>query len=454
MEKINPYIFRAYDVRGVYPTMIDEDTAYLFGKAFGSYIQDLGKKKAVVGRDNRFSSISLSENLIKGITETGVDVVDLGLVTTPMYYYAWDVLAIPSGVMVTASHNPKDDNGFKFAFDERGNAKGEMIEAFHQFLLQGKFKKGKGRVTKYSIHDDYIHLFQNSLSFGDRPLKVVLDIGNGTTSIIAREIYSLFVPHLTVLFEESDPSFPNHHPDPSVEENLDVLKAKVLEEKADVGIAFDGDGDRVGVIDEKGNFVPCDMYMILIIRNLISKVSNKTFLYDVKCSKALEDEIVKLGGTPYCYKTGNSYTKSKTKELNLAFGGEYSGHVYFRDRFPGFDSGLYAGLRLLEILSKTDKSVSQLLEGVSFYYSTPEMKVPSLDGKKHQVVEKVQAYAAEKGYDVLTVDGVKVLFPNAFALIRVSNTGPNITVRFEAKTEERLYELQEEFMEQIQLYNT
>lgn len=453
MNKVSPYIFRAYDVRGVYPDTIHEETAYLFGKAFGSYIQNLGKKKAVVGRDNRFSSLSLSQNLIKGIIETGVDVIDLGLVTTPMYYYSWDVLSIPSGVMVTASHNPKDDNGFKFAFDERGNAKGEMIEEFYQFLIKGDFKSGNGSVTTYNIYDDYIQLFQKSLSFGSRPLKVIIDLGNGTTSIIAKKIYSLFVSSLTVLFGESDPSFPNHHPDPCVESNLDALKAKVLEEKADVGIAFDGDGDRVGIVDEKGNFIPCDQYMILIIRDLISKVSNKTFLYDVKCSKALEDEIVKLGGTPYCYKTGNSYTKNKTKELDLAFGGEYSGHVYFRDKFPGFDSGLYAGLRLLEILSHTNKSVSELLEGVESYYSTAEIKISSLDEKKNVVVENVKNYALEKGYKMLTIDGVKVLFDDGFALIRVSNTGPNITARFEAKTEDRLKEIQEEFMEKIEVYN-
>lgn len=454
MVKVSPYIFRAYDVRGVYPDTINEQVAYIFGKAFGTYIQNLGKKKAVVGRDNRISSLPLSQNLIKGIVETGVDVVDLGLVTTPMYYYAWDILSIPSGVMVTASHNPKDDNGFKFAFDERGNAKGEMIEKFYQFLIKGDFKSGSGSVTTYNIHDDYINLFKKSLSFGDRPLKVIIDLGNGTTSMIAKEIYSKFVSHLTILFGDSDPTFPNHHPDPCVESNLSILKKKVLEEKADVGIAFDGDGDRVGVIDEKGNFIPCDQYMILIIRDLINKVSNKTFLYDVKCSKALEDEIVKLGGIPYCYKTGNSYTKNKTKELDLAFGGEYSGHVYFRDRFPGFDSGLYAGLRLLEILSFTSKTVSELLEGIEHYYSTAEIKIPSLDEKKNIVVEKIKNYALEKGYKILTIDGVKVLFEDGFALVRVSNTGPNITARFEAKTEDQLKTIQKEFMRKIEEYNS
>ena len=395
----------------------------------------------------------LTEALIKGILETGVDVIDLGLVTTPMYYYACILLDIPSGIMVTASHNPKDDNGFKFAFDERGNAKGEMITAFYEYTIKGDFKEGLGKLSCYNIRKEYIDLMLNSLSFGGRKVKAVIDLGNGTTSIIAKELYEKFPIDVTVLFGESDSSFPNHHPDPCVESNLDALKQKVKELHADVGIGFDGDGDRLGVVDEKGNYIPTDQYMILIIRNIIDKVKNKTFLYDVKCSKALEDEIRNLGGTPYCYRTGNSYTKAKVKEMDLPFGGELSGHVYFRDKFKGFDSGLYAGLRLLEILSHTDKSVSELLEGIPKYYATPELKFASPDCKKNEVVQKVKEYCLEKGYEILTIDGIKVLFEDGFALVRVSNTGPNITARFEAKTEERLHLIEKEFTEQIHKYN-
>lgn len=452
-KDINPYIFRGYDIRGVYPTDIDLDTAYTIGKSYGSYIQDLGKTTCVIGHDNRLSSPSLTENLIEGVRSTGVDVVDLGLVTTPMYYYSWIKLQIPSGIMVTASHNPTDDNGFKFSFDERGNAKGEMIQEFYRYTVNGNFKEGNGTVTKYDIKDDYFCLMHDCLSFGDRKVKVVIDCGNGTTSVIAKELYEQFPMDLTVINGESDGHFPNHHPDPCVEANLEMLKRKVVEMKADVGIGFDGDGDRLGIVDEKGRYIPTDLFMIIIIRDIISKVENKTFLYDVKCSKALEDEIKKLGGTPYCYRTGNSYTKAKVKEENMPFGGELSGHVYFNDRFPGFDSGLYAGLRLVELLSKTSQSVSDLLTGIHRYFATEEIKVTSADDKKHKVVEQIKEYCDEKNYSLLTIDGIKVLFPDGWALIRVSNTGPNITARFEAETQERLEELQKEFLTLIEQYN-
>lgn len=452
-KEINPYIFRGYDIRGVYPIDISEDVAYTIGKSYASYIRDLGKNKCVIGHDNRISSPLLKEALIKGILETGVDVVDLGLVTTPMYYYAWEKLGIPSGVMITASHNPKEDNGFKFSFDERGNAKGEMIQDLYRYTKEGDFKEGKGVLTTYDIREDYFDLMKKSLSFGDRKVKVVIDCGNGTTSIIAKELYESFPLDLTVLYDESDGTFPNHHPDPCVEENLEALKRKVIELKADIGIGFDGDGDRLGIVDANGNYIPTDQFMIIIIRDIIDKVKNKTFLYDVKCSKALEDEIIKLGGTPYCYRTGNSYTKAKVLEENMPFGGELSGHVYFNDRFPGFDSGLYAGLRILELLSKTTSSVRELLVGINDYYSTSELKFTSLDDKKHKVIEKLKNYCQEKNYSLLTIDGIKVLFDDGWALIRVSNTGPNITARFEAKTEKRLEALKEEFITLIEKYN-
>ncbi|MDD3341554.1 MAG: phosphomannomutase/phosphoglucomutase [Bacilli bacterium] len=453
IQNINPYIFRGYDIRGVYPETINEDVAYTVGKSYGSYIQDLGKKECVIGHDNRLSSEALTNALIQGILETGVHVTDLGLVTTPMYYDAWIELDIPSGIMVTASHNPKDDNGFKFSFDERGNAKGEMIEAFYQYTIKGDFKEGKGTLKQYNIRNSYLELMKKSLSFGDRKVKAVIDLGNGTTSIIAKEMYEMFPIDVTVIYGESDGTFPNHHPDPCVESNLTGLKQKVLELGADVGIGFDGDGDRLGIVSEKGEYIPTDLFMVLIIRNIIDKVSNKTFLYDVKCSKALEDEIIRLGGTPFCYRTGNSYTKAKVAEMDLAFGGELSGHVYFRDKFPGFDSGLYAGLRLLELLSKTDKSVSELLEGIPTYYSTEEIKFASPDDIKASVVEKVRLYCEEKGYSMLTIDGIRVQFEDGWALVRMSNTGPNITARFEANTKERLEQIQREFTEQIEKYN-
>ena len=334
-----------------------------------------------------------------------------------------------------------------------GNAKGQEIQDLYEEAVRGEFAVGEGTLEPYDIKEEYIKLMHRSLSFGSKRRKVVIDCGNGTTAILAKELYEQFPLDLTVLYGESDGHFPNHHPDPGVESNLTALKEKVLELQADLGIAFDGDGDRAGFIDEKGTYIPADSYMIIIVRDIIDKVAKKTFLYDVKCSKALEDEIKRLGGTPYCYRTGNSYTKAKVAELDLPLGAELSGHIYFRDRFPGFDSGLYAGLRMLEILSKTNQKASELLDGIPKYYATEELKFHSPDEHKHQVIDQIKTYCQEKNYEILTIDGVKVLFKDGWALVRVSNTGPNITARFEAKSERRLQEIQTEFTTLIEKYN-
>ena len=451
---INPNIFREYDVRGVFPYDINGSVAYTFGRAYGTYIKKFGQNKCVVGRDNRYSSKEITDNLIKGILSTGIHVIYLDLVTTPMYYYGCILKNIPAGVMVTASHNPKDDNGFKFSFDSRGNAKGEMIREFYEFLKEGKFDNGNGMMVYYDIRDEYIKLLLSSLDLNPvRKLKVIIDCGNGTTCFIAPDVYNLVGIDLIVLYGNSDSSFPNHHPDPCVEENLEVLKSAVVELKADIGIAFDGDGDRVGIVDEKGNYIPCDKYMIAIIRDLLPKSQNKKVLYDVKCSKALPDEIKRLGGEAIISRTGNSYTKAATLENDCVFGGEFSGHVFFRDKFPGFDSGLYAGLRMIEILGATTKSMSELLEGIPVYYSTPEIKIPSPDDKKNSVIDKIKEYCVNEGYNVIDIDGVRVEFEDGWALVRVSNTGPNITARFEGKTEETRDKLKDTFLSLIEKYN-
>ena len=452
-ENINKYIFRGYDIRGVVPTDIDIDTAYTIGIAFGSKLHDMGKTKCVVGHDNRISSPDLHQALIQGLLESGVNIVDIGLTTTPMYYFACLDLKIDSGIMITASHNPKNENGFKFAFSNYSNAKGKEIEDFYNYIKQGKFYYANGTITKKSVKKDYFNALRNNINFGKRKVKVVLDPGNGTTAILLDDLFKTLDVSYTIINGVSDGSFPNHHPDPSIESNLEELKQVVVDTKADVGLAFDGDGDRVGIISNLGNFIPIDYYMIIIIRDIINKVKNKTFLYDVKCSKSLEDEIIKLGGTPYCYRTGNSYTKAKVAELDLAFGGELSGHVYFRDKFLGFDSGIYAGIRLLEILSNTNKSVEELLEGITRYCSTPEIKYKSSDDKKMEVIAKVEKYCQEKGYNINTIDGVRVTFPFGWASVRASNTGPNITARFEATTEEKLEEIKTEFENLIIKYN-
>lgn len=446
-KNINPNIFRGYDIRAIYGQDLNEDIAYTIGLSFGSYIREKGYEKCLVGHDNRTSSDPLADALITGITSTGTDVVYLGLCTTPMYYYAQKKLKIDPGVMITASHNPKEYNGFKIAFDSFGNACGQMIQDFRVYTENGNFKTGDGKITNYDIKQEYLDEVKKSIDMGEKKIKVVLDTANGTASIIAKQVYSMFDNiELIPLYIDSNPDFPNHHPDPSVESNNEDLKKKVLETHADVGIGIDGDGDRVGIIDEKGNMIFMDFYAIIIWRDIMDKVENKKALFDVKCSKSLADEVIKLGGTPVCYRTGNSYMKAKMRDDDFPFGSELSGHVWFRDKWDNIDDGLYAGLRLVEILSKTDKTVSQLLDGVTRYYASPEIIVKSSDDVKFKVIEKVKEYCKQKGYKVNDIDGVRAEFSNGWALVRASNTGPNITARFEGVTPEDEKAIEEEFM--------
>lgn len=439
-------MFREYDIRGIYPEEINEEAAYLVGRAFATKLISLGKDKMIVGHDNRLSSETLENNLIKGLTDSGVSVVKIGLVTTPMYYYAWDKLNIKAGIMVTASHNPKEYNGFKMSYNGIHNIFGKDVTDLYYIILNGIFSEGKGTVTNIDIKDDYIEMINNHINMGNNKLKVVYDCGNGTTSIVAKDIFKSnenieYIP----LFADSDPTFPNHHPDPAVEENLSKLKEKVKEVHADCGIAFDGDGDRIGVVDEKGNFIPADEYMVVIWRDIYDKVEKKEGFFDVKCSKVLEDELIKLGIKPVCVRTGNSYTKKISYDNNYPFGGELSGHIYFRDRFIGTDDGIYAGLRFVEILSRSQNKASLLLKGINKYYSTLEEKIEVKDEKKDTIVSRVEEYCQNRGYDYLNIDGVKVLYEDGFALVRKSNTGPHLTTRYEAKTAEKLKERKEEF---------
>ena len=447
---VNKFMFREYDIRGVYGVDINEEVSYLIGKAFGTKLVNFGLNKTIIGYDNRKSSPIIEKNVIKGITECGIDVVRLGLVTTPMYYYSWDLLNIKCGMMITASHNPKDDNGFKFSYNGIHNAYGEQVRELYDIIANNNFITSNkiGNIENINIKDDYIKMITSGIHMGDNKIKVVYDCGNGTTSIVADDIFNSFKDKIDLvpLFNTSDSDFPNHHPDPAVEENLKKLEEKVLETKATVGIAFDGDGDRVGVVDKKGNMVDIDKYMIIIWKSLINtNVEKKTF-FDVKCSLCLKEELEKMNVNAEFYRTGNSYTKAKSVEGNYPFGGELSGHVFFRDRFGGYDDGIYAGLRLIEILTNNGKTVSEMLEGINKYYSTPEIKIHTEDNIKFNIVNKVKEYCKNKNYNILDIDGVKVFFNDGSALVRASNTGPNITARFEAKSESRLEEIKNEFL--------
>lgn len=449
--KLNKYMFREYDIRGVYGKDIDEEISYLIGKAFGTKLASLGKDTTIVGYDNRISSPIIEKNVVKGITECGINVVRLGLVTTPMYYYSWDLLNIKCGMMITASHNPKDDNGFKFSYNGIHNAFGKSTLELYDIIEKKQFIESDslGTIKDVNIKQDYIKMITEGINLENRKLKVVYDCGNGTTCIVADDIFNTFKDKLDLvpLFNKSDPTFPNHHPDPAVESNLEQLKKKVIAENADVGVAYDGDGDRIGVVDNKGHMLDIDKFMIIIWRDLVkTNVPKKTF-YDIKCSLTLKEELDKLGVANEFYRTGNSYTKLKSYEGDYPFGGELSGHVFFRDRFNGNDDGIYASLRLIEILSKATNNLSDMLSGISKYYSTPEIKISTNDDIKFAIIDKVKEYCQQKNYNILTIDGVKVFFEDASALVRASNTGPNITCRFEAKTENRLNEVQNEFLE-------
>ena len=443
--KVNKLMFREYDIRGIYGEDIDEEVSYLIGRAFASKLTKLGLNKTVLAHDNRLSSPVIKENLLKGLVDSGITVYDLGLASTPMCYFATNYYNVNTSMMITASHNPKEYNGFKFSYNGIHNAFGDQVREIYDIIEKKDFVDGQGKVIPKDIRSEYIKLLTSNIKLGKRKIKVVYDCGNGTTSIIADDIFKQLNVEAIPLYNISDGSFPNHHPDPCVEENNRDLKEMVIKNKADLGVGFDGDGDRVGVVDEKGNMIDIDKYMIIMWRYLYDKVNKKEGFFDVKCTKALEDELIKLGVKPVETRTGNSYTRKISHDGNYPLGGELSGHVYYRDKFPGYDDGLYAGIRIVERLSHTNEKLSELLNGINKYYSTKELKIQVEDTEKFKIIDKVKEYAINKNYNIVTLDGVKVKFDDGFALVRASNTGPNITMRYEGNTKIRLKEIEDEF---------
>ena len=443
--KVNKLMFREYDIRGIYGEDIDEEVSYLIGRAFASKLTKLGLNKTVLAHDNRLSSPVIKENLLKGLVDSGITVYDLGLASTPMCYFATNYYNVNTSMMITASHNPKEYNGFKFSYNGIHNAFGDQVREIYDIIERKDFVDGQGKVIPKDIRSEYIKLLTSNIKLGKRKIKVVYDCGNGTTSIIADDIFKQLNVEAIPLYNISDGSFPNHHPDPCVEENNKDLKEMVIKNSADLGVGFDGDGDRVGIIDEKGNMIDIDKYMIIMWRYLYDKVNKKEGFFDVKCTKALEDELIKLGVKPVETRTGNSYTRKISHDGNYPLGGELSGHVYYRDKFPGYDDGIYAGIRIVERLSHTNEKLSELLNGINKYYSTKELKIQVEDSEKFKIIDKVKEYAISKNYNIVTLDGVKVKFDDGFALVRASNTGPNITMRYEGNTKIRLKEIEDEF---------
>ncbi|MDK2793380.1 MAG: phosphomannomutase / phosphoglucomutase [Caldanaerobacter sp.] len=446
--KLNENMFRMYDIRGIWGEDLTEETAEVIGKAFGTYVKQKGINSVLVGRDNRISSKPIRDALIKGLTSTGCDVLDVGVLTTPAFYYSNILYNSQAGMMITASHNPPQFNGFKVMVGP-STIYGEELKKIYYIAEKGEFEKGSGEVKYAYPINSYINMIKEKVRLGDRKLKVVVDCGNGTASLFYPDVIYNLGCEVYPLYCESDPTFPNHFPDPVKKENLKDLIEEVKRVKADLGIAFDGDGDRIGVVDEKGNIIWGDMLMILYWREIMKKHPGAEAIVEVKCSQALVEEIEKLGGKPVFYKTGHSLIKAKMKEMNAVFTGEMSGHMFFADEYYGFDDAAYAAARLLRILSNTDKSLSELLADVPKYPSTPEIRLECSDERKFDVVKGVTEYFREKGYNIIDVDGARVLFDGGWGLVRASNTGPELIVRCEARTSEKLEEIKKALSEAL-----
>ena len=441
------FIFREYDIRAIYPDDLNNEDAYIIGKSFASYIDD---KKVIIGHDNRLSSEEVNKNLIEGLLSSGANVIDLGLCTTPIYYYYKKLLNIKNGIMITASHNPKEYNGFKISFSYKGNACGKEIFDFKDFTLKGNFINEKGTYKKYNDNfNSYINKIKESINLGNKKIKVVFDPGNGTGAIILNKILQEFDIEYKIINGESDGNFPNHHPDPSVEENMEMLKKEVLNGGYDIGIGIDGDADRVGVIDNKGNFIPIDNVMITIYKYLNPNLKNRHAIMDVKCSKAVIDEMEKLNIPCEVYRTGNSYMNLKINEEKLDFGGEFSGHLWFLDKWIGTDDGIYNGLRIIEMLSKSNETFSQMVEKIPKYYHTPEIKIEVKEENKSLIIDKLKEYLDNKNIKYNAIDGIRIDYEDGFTLIRQSNTGPVLTVRFERKNINDLEKEKEKYLELI-----
>lgn len=433
-------VFREYDIRGIVGTEIPEEDVPVLGKAYATYMARQGKRRIVVGRDCRLSSERFRDLLVEGLLSGGMDVVDVGICPTPVFYFAVRHLDREGGMMITASHNPPEYNGFKIC-NGYDTISGEEIQRIRKIMEAAEFVSGKGTYQEYDILTPYKDFVVNNIKMGPRKLRIAIDAGNATGGPVALPILQRLGCEVHPLYCEMDGTFPNHEPDPTVMENLKDIIDLVKKEKLDVGMAYDGDCDRLGVVDHNGNVIFGDRLMLIFAREILSRKPGAVFVAEVKCSKILFDEIEKLGGKAVMWKTGHSLIKAKMKEVGADLAGEMSGHMFFKDRYFGFDDGIYASCRLVEILSNTDKTIPQLLEGLPEVFTTPEIRVPCPDEIKFQVVEKAREILRGKGYKVIDVDGARVVFPDGWGLVRASNTQPVLVVRYEAETKERLDEI-------------
>ena len=439
--------FKAYDIRGIVGQGIDETFAEHLGRAFGSEAVAAGEKAVAVGRDGRLSGPGLVAALIRGLASTGLDVVDLGAVTTPMLYYVAATRSkhgCSSGIQVTGSHNPKDYNGFKMVLAGRA-IYGDDIQKLRQRMETETYTAGRGRSAAMDITAEYAHRIVSDAKLA-RPMKIVVDSGNGIPGATAPAILRALGCEVIDLYSRVDGDFPNHHPDPSKPENLSDLIKVVHATEAELGLAFDGDGDRLGIVTREGNIIYPDRQIMLLAREILSRHKGGTVIYDVKCTQRLAPVIREAGGVPMMYKTGHSLIKAKLKETGAPFAGEMSGHIFFKDRWYGFDDAMYTAARVLEILSKSDDP-SAVLNALPTSYSTPELNVLCKEGEPHMLVDALRATAQfPTAEEIHTIDGLRADFADGFGLIRASNTTPVLVLRFEGHTPEALHRIQADFM--------
>ena len=445
--QVTASIFKAYDVRGVVPSTIDENLARTLGSAFGRMALAEGEKTVAVGRDGRLSGPSLSAALVQGLTAAGVDVIDIGMVTTPMLYFAANTLC-SSGIQVTGSHNPKDDNGFKMVLAGRA-IYGDEIQALRKRIEEdrGVAPGGSaGSVRSVNLFAPYRDRIVGDVKLA-RPMKIVVDCGNGVAGASAPAILRALGCEVIELFSEVDGNFPNHHPDPSKPENLRDLIAALKSSGAELGLAFDGDGDRLGIVTPGGNTIYPDRQLMLFARDVLKRVPGGTIIFDVKCTQRLAPAIREAGGVALMYKTGHSLIKARMKEVDSPLGGEMSGHIFFKERWFGFDDGTYAGARLLELLSRHDNPAA-ILDALPTSFSTPELNVKCAEGEPHALVELLIARAKfDPPAEITTIDGVRVDWPDGFGLVRASNTTPVLVLRFEGHTEDALHRIEKAMLE-------
>ena len=433
-------VFREYDIRGVYPEDFDENFAFHLGRAYCLLLmeQKNTKLRVSVGFDSRVSSPEISQALIQGLVSCGAKVFHLGLITTPMSYFSLFQMNLCGAIMVTGSHNPCSHNGFKLSIGKT-TIFGDQIQKLKKLMNSKPSFQKKGSVEDFNISNEYVERYREEF-LGIQDPGIVLDCGNGAGGVIARPFYEALGLKPEILFEKPDGLFPNHHPDPTVEENTLDLKKTVIAKKARIGIGFDGDADRIGVVDEKGRFVFGDEIMMVLARDILKHHPGSKMIADVKCSDRFYNDIEQRGGKAIMWKTGHSLIKNKIKQEKAIFGGEFSGHIFFADRNYGYDDALYAGLRLIEILGQTGKTMDQLLEGIPKSFHTPEIRMETKEKNKTLLIKKLVEHFSDTNYTypLNTIDGIRICFPDGWALIRSSNTQSVITLRFESRTQKGL----------------